>query len=141
MISNISTLKLEFEISTIDGNSMSMIVNNNGVLTTLENLQEGIFVYQDYLRFPSTFSISVAGKGPLDTQVDDQGNIIKDKYIKLNNIEVDGLNCDPYYLYQKIVLNSVDGQIVTSNYWGFNGVVNLNFSESNSFYWGLHCVK
>lgn len=140
MFNKKSNLKLTFEVGTIDNRSMSLTINNQGHISLYSNLSEGIFVYQDQIEFPCDFKIIVDGKGPLDTQVDEQGNILQDKYIKLTNIEIDRLACDPYYLYKNIVLNTKDGQQITSNYWGFNGTIDLDFNQANSFYWGLSCA-
>lgn len=119
---------------------MSLAFNNAGVIESFENLVDGEFVYETVINFPADFKILIDGKGPFDTQVDTDGKIVKDKYIKILNIEVDGLACRPHYVHQNITLHTADDQKIVTSYWGFNGTVTLDFSESNSFFWALHSV-
>ena len=119
---------------------MSMTFDNAGVIESFDNLPDGEFVYQTTVNFPADFAIRLAGKEPGDTQVDSNGNIVKDKYIKIVNIEVDGLPCRQHYVHQNITLHTADNQEIVTSYWGFNGTVTLDFSEANSFFWALHSV-
>lgn len=133
-------LKLTFNVSAIDGKSMNITFNNQGVYEHFTNLAQGEFVYETEITFPAEFEITLSGKGPGDTVIDSDGNIIKDKYIEILNIEVDRIPCVPHYVHQRVTLETEDGQEVTAAYWGFNGVVKLNFKEANSFFWALHSV-
>lgn len=138
--SSTSTLKLIFEISTIDNKSMDIAFNNGGVVESFSDLPDGEFIYETVITFPTEFEITVSGKGPVDTVVDPSGKVIKDKYIKILSIEVDRIPCIPHYVHRNIVLHTVDGQEIVANYWGFNGTVKLDFTEANSFFWALHSV-
>lgn len=135
MYSNKSLLKLTFEIGHLNGLSMSLRFNND---QQYDQFDDKIFYYTTSIHFPTTIVIDVFNKGPQDTVVDQTGNIIADKYIKLIGIELDGVSADNYYLNEKIVLVKSNNEIVNSSYWGFNGTVTLNFNETNSFYWILH---
>jgi putative lipoic acid-binding regulatory protein len=138
-LSNLSELTLDFHVSQLNQKSMSITFVNNDLPQTIEHLDEGEYTYKTKIEFPTKFIIKVAGKGPRDTQIDDQGNILKDMCIKLTNITVDGLSCSPEYVYHHITLHTDSGQVVQSNYWGFNGYVELNFDYTNSFFWALDC--
>lgn len=135
--SNISKLKLEFDIEYLNNTGMSLSFNNNGIVDTVDHPPNGRFVYETTIKFPADFEITVSGKGANDTVIDSDGKIIADKHVKIVNIVVDGMSCHPYYTYN-LELTTNDGQVVKSNYWGFNGTVKLNFSEDNSFFWALH---
>jgi len=137
-LSNLSELILEFHVSQLNQKSMSITFINNDLTDTIKHLDEGEYTYKTKIEFPTKFMIKVAGKGPTDTQIDDQGNIINDMFIKLTNVTVDGLSCNTEYVY-RTNLHTDSGQVVQSNYWGFNGYVELNFDYANSFFWALDC--
>jgi hypothetical protein len=64
-----------------------------------------------------------------------ESKIISDKFIKLKKVLVDRL--DPGIGFIKsVVLKNKDSQI-NSNYWGFNGTVDITFDQDNSFLWHL----
>jgi hypothetical protein len=131
-------IKLKFEIAKLDDRSMSMeFVINDVTVDYYEQIDERIFVWESPFNFPSTVDIRVSNKNPNDTRIDQQGNIIADKYIKLLDIVVDGLPCASYYV-NKITFTPDSGDELITNYWGFNGTVRLNFNEENSFYWSIH---
>lgn len=119
---------------------MSLTFDNNGQLETFNQLDQGTFVYETDLKFPAKFSIHVFGKGDFDTEVDEQGVVINDKYIRLLEINVDGMSCYSDYVHHHIFLHTNHGQSIQTNYWGFNGRVNLDFDYDNSFFWALQSV-
>lgn len=135
-----SNLRLEFTVSRLEHKGPTLIISNNSVTETLNNLSAGPLIYETKITFPCKFQIFMQGKGPADTVVDQDGNIIKDIFVRLDNINVDGFSCHPVYLHRNIWLETDCGQKIQTNYWGFNGQVNLNFDYPNSFYWSLDCV-
>ena len=141
MFSNQSTVNLIFEIGHCRGRSMSMIIVNGNQQTNYDHIESKTLTWTSSLQFPAQIEITVSGKGSNDTIVDSDGNILEDMYIKLINIQIDHLSCDPYYLNKNIVLNTKDGQQHVLQYWGFNGKVVLDFSQSNSFYWHLEASR
>jgi hypothetical protein len=116
---------------------MALAFDNNGVIEAFDQLPAGKFIYETVIKFPADFKIIVSGKDPSDTVIDDAGEIVADKHIKIIDVTVDGMACHPHYGYGT-ELHAENGQTVKSNYWGFNGTVKLNFSEQNSFFWALH---
>jgi hypothetical protein len=136
-MTNISNLELKFKVSKLNNKSMSIEFFMNGQsIDRYAQLDDGIFTWRSELKFPSTIELKVTGKDPHDTQIDVNGNIIADKYIKLLDIVVDGLPCAKYYV-NKIMLTTDQGKQVISNYWGFNGSVKLDFTQANSFLWSV----
>ena len=141
MFDNISKLTLEFDVSQLHGKSMSLTFLNNDKIETFQQLDQGVFIYKTDIEFPAKFSIQVSGKGPNDTEVDEQGNVVKDMCIKLTDINVDGLGCHHVYIHKFINLITASGEQVQTNYWGFNGQVDLDFNYPNSFFWALHSTE
>ena len=128
-------LKLIFEISHAGDSSMGMTFGDSD---TFENFEQDRFEYETTIQFPTSLVIETFGKGHNDTVMDHDGNIISDKYIKLLDIQLNGLSCDSYYINDGIWIKANDGRVANSNYWGMNGKVTLDFLEENSFYWLLN---
>jgi len=127
---NKSNLTLEFEIGFLNDHNMSLIIDGK----LFDSFSSPDFVYTKQIELPTAVCIEVRGKGKNDTLVDDNGLIVKDKYILLKNIRLDGVSCDPVYCHKAITLNTGTDKI-KSPYWGFNGFVQIDFNESNGFRW------
>jgi hypothetical protein len=141
IFSNKSNLSLTFEIGHCHGRSMNLLIQNNQYQMYYDQIESKTLTYTAPFEFPGQVSITVSGKGANDTTVDSEGNIVEDMYIKLTNIQVDQLNCDPYYLNKNIVLQTNDGQKHILQYWGFNGKIILDLPQSNSFYWHTEAAR
>lgn len=85
------------------------------------------------IRLPTVLTIVASGKGPMDTLVDEQGNIIQDCYARLQAMRLDGFQLNDYFLYHRIHQHSDDGREITSNYFGFNGRAVLNLDRDTVF--------
>jgi len=122
-------VKLIFEVFCVDDQSMSMIIENE----SFDNLPEGEFTHEIDVDFPSKLRITLTGKNAKDTIVEN-GEIVKDKAIILTDIKVHDVSVDKNYLPRFITLHTTNEDIV-SNYWGFNGYIEIDFNASNSFNW------
>lgn len=127
--SEYATVKLIFDIGVTNGSSMSLVVGDQ----TFNNLSAGRFETEILVEFPSNLKIVVDGKETNDTIVVD-GEIVADKYIKLDEMYIDGIKISDNLLYN-LELHTTRNSIVTSNYWGFNGFVNLEFDCDSAFNW------
>jgi hypothetical protein len=117
---------------------MSILVNNKEVLYK-DSFDDSEFEFSTTIPWPGVVTIKVDGKGPLDTEVDASGNILRDKYIKLDSLLVDRM---PMHILSLIrtELETSNG-IVNSNYWGFNGNIVFNFDQPNTLLWHLHEIE
>jgi hypothetical protein len=131
-----SYIKLDFRVGKINDESMSLIIINGAEKKVYSTLDEQLCC-ELIIDFPAQVKIIVFNKGPNDTIVDENQNVIKDKFIQLENLQVDNLQCNPLYLKNKIKLTTNDGRIFYDNYWGFNGEVTLDFSQKNSIFWAF----
>lgn len=127
-------LELDFEAGLIDDSSMSVEISTYLQKVFLTQLKADINTVKIECTFPDVLSIIINGKGEFDTQVDDQGNITADKYIKLADMRLNGLRVDENYLPRFITLKPFDKEPVLSNYWGFNGIVEIPL-EPTPFQW------
>lgn len=83
---------------------------------------------------PSKLIISLSGKGPNDTLVDDQGNITQDCYAKLTDVYIDSFRLShDHFLHKKIILQTENGQAINTSYFGFNGTVQMDLDKNSVF--------
>lgn len=126
---NLMTAEIEFDFevgSTNDSIMQLKIVNSNEEID-VDNLVIGSNTISLTVEFPQTIILVISGKGKNDVVVDENGNIIADKYIKLVDIRVDKLSVDPHYLPRFVKILTESGEIITTNYFGFNGTVIIDF--------------
>ena len=107
------------------------IVNDGRQLLYRTNFDSDEFEFSATIRWPGKVTIFVSHKDMMhDTQVDESGKIIADKYIELKELIVDRVPAS----LGKITLQTETEKIKTC-YWGFNGRVDLDFTDENSFVW------
>ncbi len=117
---------------------MSILVNGQEVLYK-DSFDENTFDFSTDVPWPSIVTIKVDGKGPVDTEIDSNGKILKDKYIKLDSLLVDRM---PVHILSLVKIPLVTGnRVVNSNYWGFNGTVTFDFDQPNSMLWHLNEIE
>ncbi len=136
MVSNCSTVTLDFEVSHVRDRSMSLTIETDQGIEHFDQLSQGRFQHTVPIQFPTKFNIVVNGKGANDTLVDADGNITADMYIKLNRVLVDGIPCSTNYVHE-LINYTADGRAVQTNYWGFNGTISLDFSHRNAVFWAM----
>jgi hypothetical protein len=105
------------------------------------------FVYSREISFPNTLRFEMQGKDlkGSDCKVDEDGNVVWDRFIIISKVSVDGIrpNLDFIKRWGRIYPNTQlkdfrpSNQIVYSNYMGFNGVIELEFEGSNILEWLL----
>jgi hypothetical protein len=129
-------LRIDFEYGLIDGKIMQVeIYNNQKVLTATPQINGDYAQAQVFLdlTLPTRLFLIFSGKNNLtDTQIDENGNIIKDLYVKITNLALDKIEISQNALNQKLVLETATGSIPT-NYVGFNGRITLNLDKPNVF--------
>lgn len=136
MLTNQSDLELEFKIGHCNGTMGMEIFANNTMVSSYSVFDTDRFVFKHRINWPTTLKIVLSNKNLLhDTTVDSDGKIIADKYIQLTRIMVDRIETTVRHI-NSIVLNTNDNKI-TTNYWGYNGYVELNLTQENSFMWHL----
>ena len=82
---------------------------------------------------PTTVTVVASGKGPMDTLVDEQGNIIQDCHACLREVYLDGFKLGDYFLYHKVMITADDGHELVTNYFGFNGRAVIDLPKKSVF--------
>jgi hypothetical protein len=125
-------VKFKFTIGHYNGTMSMQIFNNDCEILTKPVFTETEFEWDTVITWPTVLTIKLSGKdNNCDTKVEND-QIVADKFIQLTELTVDKI---PAAL-DKISLATEQTKINT-NYWGFNGVVSLNFDCKNSFVWHL----
>lgn len=133
-MNEIYNLKIELEFGEFNNSTMQakIIVNQEQFL--IKDVV-GKYVFLTDISLPNKIYFEFFGKTPgKDTAVDEHGNIIKDKFIKINFISLDGLKISQKFLEEGFKLTTEDQQEVYTNYIGFNGKSSLDFDKTNVFY-------
>lgn len=132
-------LNLEFTFNFLE-NPMHLVINNKMIVPDIH----GKANYTTDISFPACIQLTISNKNKHDTVLDVDKNIIKDKCIILNKVSVDGIipNINFIKKWPRISVNGTgSNQIVYSNYFGFNGIVELDFEGKNVFQWLLRTNK
>jgi len=125
-----ANVEFDFEAGLIDDASMQLKIVNGSEEVEIKNFSNGLNTVLLTVQFPQTVLITVSGKGNNDTKVDNNGNIIADKYLKLVDVRVDKLSVDPHYLPRFIEIKIESNEKITTNYFGFNGTVAIDFAPT-----------
>jgi len=109
---------------------MTVLVND----ILLEPSADNYAIFEKEINLPTELVIKTAGKNPkYDTKIDAAGNIYEDLAVQIESISLDSFELSDMYLHQKIKILTESGDEHTTSYFGFNGTILLNFSESNVF--------
>ena len=127
---NNAKIKFKFELGILpNGKQMHVLIDGDTV--PVNGLKS--YEHEMEVQLPCNINLVFSGKDSnTDTIVSESGDILHDSYVKLKAITLDGHKVTND-LHKIISLVTDSGNIVNSNYIGFNGVVNLELSEINVF--------
>lgn len=135
-----SLVTFKFSIGLYNG-SMGMTIRcNDKLLLSKNSFDTDTFEFTDNIELPADITIDLYGKGVNDTSIDSDGNIVADKYIKLEELSVDRV---PLHILSLIHIAEIDHDVNTNvtNYWGFNGRAKIKIEHPDSFLWHLAELK
>lgn len=136
MKSHNSQIIFDFTVGHCNG-TMSMVVStSDGARHEFGSFDNDRCLHELSIRLPNQVILEFQGKGAMDTEVDSQGKIIADKFMRLDKLTVDKIVLDADQLYHILELETPTGKI-KGNYFGFNGRVVLDFDTNDSFAWLL----
>ena len=135
---NTVTVIMGFEIGHCNGSMHINIADKSSHILTMSNLTENTHSVTFDVSWPNRLTLTLSNKDMRrDTQIDKQGNIIADKYVKLVYMSVNGFKLSESALY-KICQYTVPGQEITNEvYWGFQGNVIIDFDQPTPTRWNL----
>lgn len=131
------TIEIEFEFGQIDGKVMTVnLSTQNQSIWVMPEFKSDRLLNHTVVAvdLPGSLMLQFSGKDPdFDTQVDSNGKVIRDIYVKICSIKLDGFRVNDIFLHQRIKLHTEQGQDIVTSYIGFNGKVNLDFPEKSVF--------
>jgi len=132
---NLSSCKLEivFRFGELRNEYMGVKITHPGSESTLQPTEGTVYCYEKNIVLPCRVDLDFFGKNTdRDTEVDSNGNILRDKHVLLKEIRLDNMPIEPLYLKRRLCLIN-DSNTVYSDYIGFNGRMSIDFDQSNVF--------
>lgn len=128
-------ITFNFTIGHYNGTMSMRILEGNQEIDRRESFDSDTYTFTTRVSWPSRIQIEVWGKDlSCDTKVGEDGSILADKFIRLDRLIVDRL--DFPLNKNKIILNTGTDKMPVV-YWGFNGHIDLDLNETDSFMWHL----
>jgi hypothetical protein len=124
------SIKLEFKVTECNGWPTVNFLIDDDLYHDYHFSQEHEIVELpvDLLNGTHQLDIEIYGKRPINTQVDSNGNIVKDQIIELVNIYFNDIKLPEYYMY--IGVYKFNGQeYKQALMWGCNGVWSWQFGS------------
>lgn len=115
-------------VGKIDDTVMSMSVfRDDTMIARITDWPDDKCRLELEIDIPCKLHIRVDGKGLYDTLVDPDGNILSDKFVKIEGIALDKIWIKKWMLESKILdFRADNGSISTSNYLSTNGTATMN---------------
>jgi hypothetical protein len=129
-------VEFNFEFGIYNG-SMSVAIKQgkHKLFESIGNVQKNLTAVID-LALPGELTIQLDGKNNnTDTSVDSQGNIVADKYVRLQFLRVGRVPVSHANLYNLCRYTTTAGTQINDTYWGWNGEVCINFDHVNPVLW------
>lgn len=127
----LAKIQINFLSSDLDGQTMGLTVlaNDKTIFKQDKDLSKTFTVEFD-VNVPGNIKFIVNGKGPFDTKVDEQGNILQDKFLKISSMLIDRMPVPIWVLESKFIQFMHDQQIAYTNYFGYNGQGTIQLPSS-----------
>lgn len=132
-----STVSMFFSTEDYNGTMGMKISVGEKTIKQYQNVPAEDYEITFDVNWPSEIILDFYGKGPKDTKIDDQGNILQDKHILLKNFTIDRVNVTHDMIMAHKIINFDHGLIEHTNYFGFNGTAKILLNYKNSFHWLL----
>jgi hypothetical protein len=139
MITSRADLKIVVVAGECNGFMNSVWSINDNIVKTFAPLNPGPHCLEFEIQLPCVIKIVFSGKNSLtDTQVNSQGQILQDKFIKIEKMWL-ARHSIPDNIFMKIINFTTDsGEIYQNNdYFGFNGQALLTFAEKDAVIWHM----
>ena len=127
--------KIEMKIfsSNYNGSLSAKFFTNSKSILQVPSFKDGYNVYNFEINLPTNLNIFIDGKDKLiDTTVDEHGKIILDKFLRIDEIKMDGKPIDKNAIHRIIKMITSEGETIISNYIGFNGMISIDFNYEDS---------
>lgn len=132
-------LRIGFKLGKCNNKLFNLSVNGEQLIP-IQTEDSIIAVYEKNIVLPTQIKICTYGKdNNTDTLIDDNGNIVDDLFVQIDDIHLDNFELNEKFLHQKINVVTENGEVYTTSYIGFNGTTLLDFQEENVFSQVMMC--
>lgn len=128
--------KLSLEVSTPGGNiGLQIRLNNQIIFDSCDALNKQVIEYKfEDLESAHVLEIEMMGKLPTDTEIDQQGNILSDKSITIENLAFDEIMLGQLITELAVYTHNFNGSqdTIDDQFYGSmgcNGIVKLEFTS------------
>jgi len=130
-----SKIRFDFKVGYVNNRGPSLTVIANQQPVYFGHPAEGKLSLEFDIEFPSHITIEVGGKDVMDTIVDENNEIVADKYILVQRVSIDNMPIKRNILENKMFgfIQKSDQQVRWTNYFGQNGHCDLIWSDLDSF--------
>ena len=133
---------IEFKFGLVRNESMQVVVSNGEESLVVVPDDELVGSCAMHIDLPGKLTIEISGKNSEgDTIVDNDGNILEDKFVQISKIALDCFQLHEIFLYQKIKFLTNNGDELYVSYFGFNGTAVLDFDKPTVLEQYLSCKK
>ena len=95
-------------------------------------MQAGPLHIDREIDWPTTLLVVLSDKNPNDTQTDDDGNIVADKAIEVQQVFINNFPIHQDLIDKIFACQHQDSLHIThENWWGFNGTATLDLDQDN----------
>jgi hypothetical protein len=127
-------LEIFFKFFDIRNEYMGVEIQSGEVRSSMIPSDNSTHCFEQDISLPHTVELEFFGKNQdRDTEIDENGNVVRDKCVIIKDIRLDNIPIDPLYLKRRLSLEHSAG-VSNSNYIGFNGTMSLKFDRSNVFH-------
>lgn len=127
-------LKLTFQHGEINGSKFDVLVEYNAVYYPVTGNSVTLPIV-----LPANIVIHCSGKTTQDTVLTPTGEILADKFVKIQSVHLDNFKLSKKWINNHMLTNA-QGQNIF-NYMGFNGHYHVELCKSNVFAQYYHCEQ
>lgn len=126
-----TNIRIELEFGESNG---LMETHLNGVNIT--PAEPGVQVTEMTIDIPGNLTFTFNGKQGRDTILDGQGQIARDKYVKINSMSIGLIPINQNLLYSLCQYRRND-ETVNDTFFGFNGELVIHIDNDDAILWHL----
>lgn len=132
----LTNLSFELKFSFSNGAMRVIVEDNDSILLDLHDVNEEVVQQSIDVMLPTKLKFTLSGKGRSDTKVDENNNIISDKYVLLTSMSLGRIPMQTGTIYNICNYTTADGTN-KDTFWAFNGQVIIDFDEEDYIKWHL----
>ena len=125
-------LTLIGQVMRCNGSMSISIQDQDRTVYSANDLPAGAWRTSFEIAWPTTVHIQLGNKGPTDTLLDDQGQIMEDKAIEVTKVLINNFPIHQDLVDKIFVCRRAGSTVDTNeNWWAWNGTVQIRFDHTS----------